>query len=201
MAREARNGRRRPGRSTSARYGTVCLSPRSTSSRIHHTFLDATTWHLPLRDALEHDLRTEERLRERIVLVSGQDFDGEQMQVARAKALARLLEDGSSRKLVDCRPGTGRKDSRLQGAACAVRWTQSCLTFLTSLVHGLEKDLGDRADVYSFHGFAHRLLWTIALPGITRGFDYPLQVSVAYRSQNVARVPELDTHRPGVGSI
>jgi len=52
--------------------------------------------------------------------------------------------------------------------------TERCLalTFLVSLVTELTDSLGDDHDVYSFHGFAKKLLLSMTVDGVTRSVDY-----------------------------
>jgi superfamily I DNA/RNA helicase len=93
------------------------------------------------------------------------------MAQARADALARILGDDSRRKLVVAGPGTG-KTYTFQQLFGQSDGPNLALTFLTSLVADLEESLGDQADVYSFHGFAHRLLREMPVNGITQNVDY-----------------------------
>lgn len=93
------------------------------------------------------------------------------MAEARAEALARILEDGSDRKLVVAGPGTG-KTFTFQQLLAQSPGPNLALTFLNGLAAELEKALGDRAEVYSFHGFARRLLHTLPVGGVTNAVDY-----------------------------
>lgn len=94
-------------------------------------------------------------------------------QAAREKALEELLTSTAPLKLVVAGPGTGktfafgRLPDHTEGPGLAI-------TFLLSLVRDLDAALGDRADVYSFHGFARRLLHQIDGTGVSRAVDlYP----------------------------
>lgn len=93
------------------------------------------------------------------------------MAEARAEALARILDHGSDRKLVVAGPGTG-KTFTFQQLLAQSPGPNLALTFLNGLAAELEKALGDRAEVYSFHGFARRLLHTLPVGGVTNAVDY-----------------------------
>lgn len=99
------------------------------------------------------------------------ELNDEEMAEARAEALARILEDGSDRKLVVAGPGTG-KTFTFQQLLAQSPGPNLALTFLNGLAAELEKALGDRAEVYSFHGFARRLLHTLPVGGVTNAVDY-----------------------------
>lgn len=106
-----------------------------------------------------------------------QELSDNEMTHARADALAKILGDDSPRKLVVAGPGTGKTHTFKE--LFRVRdGSKLALTFLTSLVRDLEKELGAFANAYSFHGFAHLLLRTVAVPGVSRGVDYypPLEL-------------------------
>lgn len=98
-------------------------------------------------------------------------LNDEQMAEARELALTKILEDGSARKLVVAGPGTG-KTFTFQQLLAQSAGPNLALTFLNGLAAELEKALGDRAEVYSFHGFARKLLHTLPVGGVTNGVDY-----------------------------
>jgi superfamily I DNA/RNA helicase len=108
-----------------------------------------------------------------------QELSDDEMVEARADALATILADDSPRKLVVAGPGTGKTHAfkELFGARDG---SKLALTFLTSLVRDLDKELGAVADVYSFHGFAHLLLRTIAVTGVSKGVDYYPALELIY---------------------
>jgi len=106
-------------------------------------------------------------------------YSDEEMVALRAEALARLVGDESNRKLVVAGPGTG-KTYAFKSALSLVDQPALALTFLTGLVADLADDLGDLADVYSFHGFARRLLHTADVPGVTRDVDYYPSIDLIY---------------------
>lgn len=99
------------------------------------------------------------------------ELSDEEMDQARAEALAGILGDGSDRKLAVAGPGTG-KTYTFGELLAQSDGPNLALTFLTSLALDLQDNLGDRAEVYSFHGFAHRLLRVMSVDGITQGMDY-----------------------------
>lgn len=99
------------------------------------------------------------------------ELNDEQMAEARAESLARILGDGSDRKLVVAGPGTG-KTFTFQQLLARAPGPNLALTFLNGLAAELEKALGDLAEVYSFHGFAKKLLHTLPVDGVTNAVDY-----------------------------
>jgi hypothetical protein len=99
------------------------------------------------------------------------ELNDEQMAEARAEALARILGDGSDRKLVVAGPGTG-KTFTFQQLLAQSPGPNLALTFLNGLAAELEKAFGDLAEVYSFHGFAKKLLHTLPVDGVTNAVDY-----------------------------
>lgn len=99
------------------------------------------------------------------------ELNDEAMAEARRLALNQILEDGSARKLVVAGPGTG-KTFTFQQLLARSAGPNLALTFLNGLASELEKALGDRAEVYSFHGFARRLLHTLPVGGVTNSVDY-----------------------------
>ena len=78
-------------------------------------------------------------------------------------------------------PGTGKtfafKSALLRNGQPALT-----LTFLNSLVEGLQNDIGDLADIYSFHGFSRRLLHTTSVPGVSRDVDYYPAIGLIYEA-------------------
>jgi superfamily I DNA/RNA helicase len=103
----------------------------------------------------------------------------DEMAAARADALATLIDDASARKLVIAGPGTG-KTYAFKNALAKSGQPALALTFLNSLVEGLQADVGDLADVYSFHGFSRRLLHTTSVLGVSRDVDYYPAIDLVY---------------------
>lgn len=89
----------------------------------------------------------------------------------RAEALDAILNSPARLKLIVAGPGTGKTHTfqKLMDGN-----TERCLalTFLVSLVTELTDSLGDDHDVYSFHGFAKKLLLSMKVDGVTRSVDY-----------------------------
>ncbi|HEY1831363.1 MAG TPA: UvrD-helicase domain-containing protein [Acidimicrobiales bacterium] len=89
----------------------------------------------------------------------------------RTAALDRILDSDASLKLIVAGPGTGKTftfGKVLEG--CGGRGL--AMTFLLTLVRDLQDAMGDSTDVYSFHGFARRLLHRLDGTGVSRGVTY-----------------------------
>jgi len=89
----------------------------------------------------------------------------------RAEALRRILESDARQKLIVAGPGTG-KTYTFQQVLAAIEGRGLAMTFLLGLVKDLDEAIGADTDVYSFHGFARRLLHQIDGTGVTRGVHY-----------------------------
>jgi len=89
----------------------------------------------------------------------------------RQRFLDALLRSVARLKLVVAGPGTGKTYSfkRLLESRPAPRLV---LTFIDNLVEDLARELGDIADVRTFHTFARSLLHRHAPGGISRRVDY-----------------------------
>jgi hypothetical protein len=93
------------------------------------------------------------------------------METLRTRNLEAVLSSGSRKKVIVAGPGTGKTFTfgkvleRVDGEVLI-------LSFLGNLVADLEKDLGDRATVRTFHRFCRGLLHNMDVPGITRDVDY-----------------------------
>jgi len=92
----------------------------------------------------------------------------------------RLLESDADNKLIIAGPGTG-KTYNFRRALEAAGGEGLALTFIRALVRDLERDLGDLAQVNTFHGYCKHLAHRVPLEGLTTGFDYypPLLLLVA----------------------
>jgi len=103
----------------------------------------------------------------------------EGLPAARSAAVDAVLNSRARLKLIVAGPGTGKTYTfqklleRTEGRGIA-------MTFLVGLVRDLESALGDSADVYSFHGFARRLLHHIDGTGVTRGAHYYPPLALLY---------------------
>ena len=89
----------------------------------------------------------------------------------RTDALQRILESQARHKLIVAGPGTG-KTYTFQRVLDAADGRGLTMTFLLGLVRDLSDAIGDATDVYSFHGFARRLLHKLDGTGVTRGVTY-----------------------------
>jgi superfamily I DNA/RNA helicase len=92
----------------------------------------------------------------------------EEFHDRREEALRRILESDARQKLIVAGPGTG-KTYTFQQVLAAIEDRGLAMTFLLGLVKDLDEAIGADTDVYSFHGFARRLLHQIDGTGVTRG--------------------------------
>jgi hypothetical protein len=90
---------------------------------------------------------------------------------ARSAALNAILQSDSRLKLIVAGPGTG-KTFTFQALLGQTEGQSLAMTFLLVLVHDLDSKFDDSVDVYSFHGFARKLLHQIDVEGVTRGVQY-----------------------------
>jgi superfamily I DNA/RNA helicase len=91
--------------------------------------------------------------------------------VRRAETTDRIIASAADRRLIIAGPGTGKTHNfklALQDAGGG----GLALTFIRALVRDLERDLGDLAQVNTFHGFCKHLAHKLALEGLTSAFDY-----------------------------
>jgi hypothetical protein len=95
----------------------------------------------------------------------------EEFHQRRAEALKRILESKARKKLIVAGPGTG-KTYTFQQVLVPVAGRGLAMTFLLGLVRDLKDAIGADADVYSFHGFARRLLHQIDGTGVSHGVHY-----------------------------
>ncbi len=95
----------------------------------------------------------------------------EEFHERRAEALRRILESDARKKLIVAGPGTG-KTYTFQQVLAAIEDRGLAMTFLLGLVKDLDEAIGANTDVYSFHGFARRLLHQIDGTGVTHGVHY-----------------------------
>jgi AAA domain/UvrD-like helicase C-terminal domain len=98
-------------------------------------------------------------------------MNDEEMAQSRAQNLERVLSSDARHKVIVAGPGTGKSFTfkrvldRMEGPVLV-------LSFLNMLVVDLERSLGDRAVVRTFHAYCRGLLQHMDVPGITRGVDY-----------------------------
>lgn len=95
----------------------------------------------------------------------------EEMAEQRKQNLERVLNSDARRKVIVAGPGTG-KTFTFKQVLEGVEGPALILSFLNNLVEDLQKDLGARAEVRTFHSFCRGLLHNMDVPGITRGVDY-----------------------------
>lgn len=97
--------------------------------------------------------------------------EDERCTQGRQESLERLLTSTARKKLIVAGPGTGKTYAfrRLLSVTCG---NKLAITFINNLVRDLERELGDIAEVYTFHGFCRRLLHRISTDGITTRVDY-----------------------------
>lgn len=99
--------------------------------------------------------------------------DEDEMREARTEALERILDSETDRKLVIGGPGTGKTytfEQVIDGLPDDA--DVQILSFLRLLVEDLSSDLGDQAEVSTFHGYCKRVLHENDVPDISRDFDY-----------------------------
>ncbi len=101
----------------------------------------------------------------------GEPAGGVDLTAARDTALDAILADTSHNQVVVAGAGTGktftfRRIVETTDGRCLV------MTFLNLLVDDITETLGETADVYSFHGFARKLLHSTNVPGVTKGVHY-----------------------------
>ena len=108
---------------------------------------------------------------------------GEELEEAargRAETSDAIVSSDAGRKLIIAGPGTG-KTYNFRRALEAVGGGGLALTFIKALVADLAGDLGNLAQVNTFHGFCKSLAHRLAIEGLTRRFHYypPLMILVA----------------------
>lgn len=107
----------------------------------------------------------------------------EELQAAedqRAGTSDRLVDSNAERKLIVAGPGTG-KTYNFRRALKAAGGKGLALTFIRALTRELERDLGDLAQVNTFHGFCKQLAYQLSLDGLGKGLHYypPLLMLIA----------------------
>ena len=98
-------------------------------------------------------------------------MNDEEYAAARTAALSEILQSNDRLKLIVAGPGTG-KTFTFQKLLEQTDSASLAMTFLLVLVRDLETKFDETVDVYSFHGFARRLLPRIDIAGITRSVHY-----------------------------
>jgi superfamily I DNA/RNA helicase len=98
----------------------------------------------------------------------------EEIEQRRKKAVDAILSSASSKKLVVAGPGTGKSFTFRRALEAAAKEGKRglALTFIRNLVVDLAKDLGDIADVHTFHGFCKRLMHKNTMEGLSARWSY-----------------------------
>jgi superfamily I DNA/RNA helicase len=104
----------------------------------------------------------------------------EQAVRRRAEKSDAIVGSDAERKSIIAGPGTG-KTHNFRRALEAVGGGGLALTFIKALVADLAGDLGDLAQVNTFHGFCKSLAHRLPIEGLTRRFHYypPLMILLA----------------------
>ena len=121
----------------------------------------------------------------------------EEFAQQRTDALERIIGSKARHRLIVAGPGTG-KTYTFQRVLNAVAGRGLAITFLLGLVRDLSEALGDATDVYSFHGFAKRLLHQVEGTGVTKGATYyPALVLVLVEDLRIIDDATLDERELG----
>lgn len=98
----------------------------------------------------------------------------------RAETSEAIVDSEAEKKLIVAGPGTG-KTYNFRRALEAVGGGGLALTFIKALSTNLAADLGDLAQVNTFHGYCKSLAHRLPIEGLTRRFDYypPLMILLA----------------------
>jgi superfamily I DNA/RNA helicase len=107
----------------------------------------------------------------------------EELQAAeerRAATSDRIAHSTARRRLIVAGPGTG-KTHNFRRALQAVGGGGLALTFIRALAGELARDIGELAQVNTFHGYCKHLAYRLPLEGLGRGLDYypPLLILIA----------------------
>jgi hypothetical protein len=94
-----------------------------------------------------------------------------EMVKARSEASDRIVSSRAPRRLIVAGPGTG-KTYTFRRALQAAGGRGLALTFIRNLVHDLEGELSELADVFTFHGFAKYLLHRTAVEGLSSNLNF-----------------------------
>lgn len=99
------------------------------------------------------------------------DEELEEATRRRAETSDAIVNSGAGKKLIVAGPGTG-KTYNFRRALEAAGGGGLALTFIKALVVDLERDLGDLAQVNTFHGYCKHLAHWLSIDGLTARFDY-----------------------------
>ena len=95
----------------------------------------------------------------------------------RTAASDAIVNSPATKRLIVSGPGTGKSFTFRRSLAKAIQEAGGgkglALTFIRNLVADLEKDLGDLADVFTFHGYCKHLMHSHDVAGLSDGDYYP----------------------------
>jgi superfamily I DNA/RNA helicase len=105
------------------------------------------------------------------------DDELQRLIAERAAATEAIVNSDAAKRLIVSGPGTGKSFTFQRALAKAIKDAGGgrglALTFIRNLVADLEKDLGDLADVFTFHGHCKHLMHSHNVAGLADGDYYP----------------------------
>ncbi len=117
----------------------------------------------------------------------------------RAAASDAIVNSAARKRLIVAGPGTGKSFTFRQALAKAIEDAGGgkglALTFIRNLVADLEKDLGDLADVFTFHGYCKYLMHSHDVAGLAAGDYYPPLLELVVAGRAARRRPGVDDRR------
>jgi superfamily I DNA/RNA helicase len=125
-----------------------------------------------------------------------------EMEAARGRATAAIVESAAHKRLVVAGPGTGKsftfKEALADAIDAAGEGTGLALTFIRNLVADLKTDLGLLATVTTFHGYCKHLMHQ-HLGGLQRADLYPflpelLVADLSTTDRRSTSVDEVEEH-------
>jgi superfamily I DNA/RNA helicase len=107
----------------------------------------------------------------------------EQMRQERSASTDAIVRSAARKRLIVAGPGTGKSFTFRKALAEAILAAGGgrglALTFIRNLVADLTKDLGDLADVFTFHGYCKHLMHQHNVGGLQAGAYYPPLIELA----------------------
>lgn len=105
------------------------------------------------------------------------DDELQRLTEERAAASDAIVNSAATKRLMVSGPGTGKSFTFRKALAKAIEEAGGgkglALTFIRNLVADLEKDLGDLADVFTFHGYCKYLMHSHDVAGLAAGDYHP----------------------------
>jgi ATP-dependent DNA helicase UvrD/PcrA len=105
------------------------------------------------------------------------DDELQRMDADRAAATQAIINSPAPKRVIVAGPGTGKSFTFRAALAKAIADAGGgrglALTFIRNLVADLAKDLGDLADVFTFHGYCKHLMHSHDVAGLQSGAYYP----------------------------